>query len=519
MAAGSDSQGLKIAVAAFVTLTVVLAVATYFAYSSYSEASAKLVAQQAEASKWQTEAGNRVRNFDALKERAGYKTVEDFDGLQAQIKKDSEALAAELTRISTQLKELVGQYQNAGGSQAKIAELQLAADQAINAVTSLPEPNRTFAETQARIVQLLDNLTQLSTQLALDNEHLQTTLKSTDQVNQQQLGVQTEEVRKSKDDLAKEHDRHENERQDLLRKYDELQNLTAQQATEIAGLKQQLAQMKDTTDRQRATLMAQLREWRARVEQNEDVMDTPDGVVQFVDYDRGEVRTNVGRVQGARERMQLSVFDRNSAGLPTEKPKALIELIQVGDRTSVGRIVRTNSPSDPIRNQDYLYSAAWSPNRPERFALIGKIDVDRDGSDDRANLKRMIAAAGGVIDYDLPPPGTGQETGQITPSTSWYVVDDRQPIRPTGAAANDGMEDGEYLKKRSQIIEEARLNGIRPISIERLLAYLGYRYGEVEPGRSEAINRDAVRSLLNPRGRPAAPATATPPAETPAPTP
>ena len=38
MAAANESQGLKIAVAVFVTLTVVLAVTTYFAYSSYDQA-------------------------------------------------------------------------------------------------------------------------------------------------------------------------------------------------------------------------------------------------------------------------------------------------------------------------------------------------------------------------------------------------------------------------------------------------------------------------------------------------
>ena len=37
-AAANESQGLKIAVAAFVTLTVALAVTSYFLYSAYSRA-------------------------------------------------------------------------------------------------------------------------------------------------------------------------------------------------------------------------------------------------------------------------------------------------------------------------------------------------------------------------------------------------------------------------------------------------------------------------------------------------
>ncbi len=510
MAAANESQGLKIAVAAFVTLTVVLAVATYFAYSSYSDAQAKFVDEQNKSRQAQQAATEAIRNFDLLKERSGYGRIEEAEAVQAAIKKDNDELATKLTGISNQIKQMVGVYQNAGGDQSKVAELQLAADQIVSQINSLPEPNRTFADTQSRLTQLLDNMSQLNTQVILDNENLRTSLKSVDQTNAQQLQVQSDEVRKSKEDLAKEHDKHEMERMDLLRRYDELQNLTAQQATDIAGLKQQLAQLKDSTDKQRDTLLAQLRQWREQVEKDEDVMDTPDGRVQFVDYDRGEIRTDVARNQGARERMQFAIFDKDSPGLPTDKPKGLVELIQVTDNGSVARIIRTNTPSNPIRPSDFLYSAAWSPNRPERFALIGKIDVDRDGVDDRENLKRMIQAAGGVVDYDLPPPGAGRETGELSGSTSWYVLDDRDPIRPSGLASLEGLDDQDYLKKRGEMIQEARLNGVRPISIERLLAYLGYRFGQKEVGRVEAANPDATRNLLNPRGiptQPAAPAT------------
>ena len=41
-AAANESQGLKIAVAAFVVLTVALAVTSYFMYSAYSRSEAQL---------------------------------------------------------------------------------------------------------------------------------------------------------------------------------------------------------------------------------------------------------------------------------------------------------------------------------------------------------------------------------------------------------------------------------------------------------------------------------------------
>ncbi len=42
MAAANESQGLKIAVAAFIALTVILTVTSYFLYSAYSTAEARL---------------------------------------------------------------------------------------------------------------------------------------------------------------------------------------------------------------------------------------------------------------------------------------------------------------------------------------------------------------------------------------------------------------------------------------------------------------------------------------------
>ncbi len=110
--------------------------------------------------------------------------------------------------------------------------------------------------------------------------------------------------------------------------------------------------------------------------------------------------------------------------------------------------------------------AAWLASRPGvvRFALIGRIDVDRDGDDDRAEVRRLIEAAGGLVDYDLPP--GGRESGQIGPMTTWYVVDDR-------AAAGPSRDGGADQKRREAAIARARSEGVRPLRVERLLGVLG----------------------------------------------
>jgi hypothetical protein len=146
-----------------------------------------------------------------------------------------------------------------------------------------------------------------------------------------------------------------------------------------------------------------------------------------------------------------------------------------------------------------------------RFALIGKIDVNRDGKDDREDLRRMIEDAGGVVDYDLPPPEYGKEHGKLSARIAWYVTDERPPLRDFFQKKTDVTlaQQTEFQKKYGQAVKDARLEGIRPMPVGRLLAYLGYEMGTPLIGQAEAINSPALRRLIEPRktGRqPASPA-------------
>jgi hypothetical protein len=154
-------------------------------------------------------------------------------------------------------------------------------------------------------------------------------------------------------------------------------------------------------------------------------------------------------------------------------------------------------PTDPLRTGDIVYSAAWSPNSPTRFALVGKIDVNRDGRDDRQELRRMIEEGGGVVEYDLPPPWVGRESGKLSPRIDWYVTDDREPLRDIFMAHSEPMEkmQSELDKRKGEVTKEARLEGIRPMPIEKLLAYLGYDINTPVLGRPEAVNQDAMRRV------------------------
>jgi hypothetical protein len=178
--------------------------------------------------------------------------------------------------------------------------------------------------------------------------------------------------------------------------------------------------------------------------------------------------------------MRMMIQDANSRAVLTEKPKGSIELTAVGDTFSRARILKIDNPTDPIQVGDIVYSPVWSPNRPTRFALIGAIDMDRDDKDDREELKRLIDESGGLVEFDLPPPNVGDETGTLKPRIDWYVVDARLPLR--GAPP----EQAKPPKRVGEVVKEARLMGIRPMTIERLLAFLGHDMNAQAPGQAEA---------------------------------
>ena len=242
----------------------------------------------------------------------------------------------------------------------------------------------------------------------------------------------------------------------------------SQKNVEIAALQKRIVQQQEEFSRQRDTLSAIVANAQHdQLDGRRRPPEVPGGYVIGVDNARQEVVVNITGRQGAHTRMKMAVFDALSPRVPDEKLKGVIELTCVGEQSSTARVLESSSSLGPIRVGDMIFSPVWSPGAPTRFALIGKIDVNRDGNDDHDELKRVIEEMGGVIDFDLPSPDVGKEIGVLTPRIDWYLTDDR-----TRSPA------GPLPQRTSAVIKEARLNGIRPMPIERLRAFLGHGIGE-----------------------------------------
>lgn len=517
MAAANESHGLKIAVAAFITLSVILSVTSYFLYSAYSSAEGRRELADQEASKAKTAQSAILTQYEDMRTRIGTR-VTDYEPAKAEIDTHFKKIDDRLNNLMNQVNTAVEKAKAAGAQGPELDDTKAKIQQAIASLRS--EPNKTYSSALDRITELMENLSLLSTELSLNHFDLRQRLESATNVSKAQVDVQTKAATDSHNDLEAEHKKHDEERGTLLTKVETLTGDNDKKTTQIANLSTQLKQQQDDTAREKDLLTTIIRELRDRVERQENTLDHPDGYLTYVDYESREVQLNINRRMGARPQMVMTVFDAHSPGIPTEKPKGTIELTKVGDQFSIARIIKTVSPIDPLRPGDIVYSPAWSPNTPMRFALVGKMDVNRDGKDDREELKRMIQEAGGVVDFDLPPLEVGKETGKLTPRIDWYVIDDRTPYRDVYTVRQSDaslLRQSQMEKRMGEVIKEARLDGIRPMPIGRLLNYLGYDINTPLIGRAENVNAPALRRLTAPRrqGESTKPAAGTPKAAEP----
>ncbi len=503
MASSNDSQGLKIAVAVLVALTVMLLVGTYFAYSEYDKAATNLVAAKKEAADKASAAAAALRDFQALRDRAGYSDVASSADVLKKITDDQDATVKKLSELDAELNEAVAEAQKAGATEAEIEQLRGDIRQLAQRYADESTQSPTLKSSLDTAIDIAANQARLAMAFMVDDAKLRDSLSGVNSVNKAELDVQTEAVSAANNKLNTEIAKYEEIRAEQAVRLDNLQTANVQLQAQLDAATAALEKATDTYKTDLTELTTQLGDLREQSERSEIVLDVPDGEIEYVDFSRNEVLVNVTRRQGAKPQLMLTLFDADSPGLPTDKPKGKIQLIQVGEKQSIGKIVDIFDAKNPVRAGDLVYSAAWSPNEPQQFALIGKIDMNRDGRDDREDLRRLIEAAGGTVTYDLPPHGEGPESGELSALIAWYVRDELEPIRTPGnrdEIERLSQEEQASVKDESDAIERARSLGIRLLPIQRLLSSLGYKPGMVMPGRVEAQNLSAIRDILNPSG-------------------
>jgi hypothetical protein len=544
-ASSNESFGLKIATALSIALTVVLLVSVYFLNSNYNLEYEKRVKAEADARK----EGERTREFttayNAVRTDLGYPAIEDLEQVKAAMKKDQEQLKAEVQSITKEVTDIVTEFQKKAESKgvdpAQYEALKTRAKEVVDGFIN--NPDQSYKSQVSRLKDLTVNQAKLTTTLAVNYIDLRRDLELANKVNSDAKKVVEDGLASAKAELDATIKKDEEARSTLVKDNQTKADAIAATETRLTNIVNENQTKSERREKTIAELSSVIRDIRDQQARKEDVMNKPGGRVTYVKYGDGTVRVNVNRAQGVRNLMRFTIFDKNAAGITSDHPKAAVELVKVGDPQrgeydSLARIVKTYDPADPIRYNDFIFSVGWSYDHPQRFALIGKIDINRDGRDDRADLIRMIEAAGGVVEYDLPPPNTdrtpgqqavarafarlgepvpspvGRSSGKISGLAYGYVTDTRPSLLVfQKKAADPTKEDTAFLQEESQATKEARDNSVRPLPLEKLLNMLGYDYSAPIEGRREAFDKFSIKELLKPKtgaisGQP--PSSATP---------
>ncbi len=210
-------------------------------------------------------------------------------------------------------------------------------------------------------------------------------------------------------------------------------------------------------------------------------LEAPDGEVVWVNQVDGTVYIDLGYQDGLRRQTSFSVYDHNVANALTAEPKGTLEVVHVNEDMSVAKITSDNFAKDkllnPILKGDKIISAIFHRGEPDRFAIVGKIDIDGDGRSDLPLLLRLIERNGGVVDAFVDESGNKGGASKVTPRTKYLVMGEKPTDRT----------DPEILDAYNDMVALADNNGVRVIPLKDLLDHVGFE-GQ---GRSVGLGRTA----------------------------
>lgn len=424
-----DNQGIQIAMIVFILTTLLFMVTTYFGYSSSTALKGELE-----------------------------KAKSDLSAAEGQ-RNSAETLA-------TDLKTAIGidPATDDAGTKARVAELTAQYGQGL-----LPENQNLLGIIQERTQRVTDLSQQLAT-AAQQNQQLRVETSGA-------LAAKDAELANAK---AREAEAHQGfslamkEKNDYIAANDavnkgyldaknqmkiDLDKATAESQTLVAAAQK---------ERDEAIRRAQMKQDELNVIKN-DTPDQYDGRVLGVVPATKTVLLDVGRADGIMPKVSFTIYDSGDNNVRTATKKASVEVTRVlGAHRCEARITDTDYVNPIVRN-DFIYSPVWSPGTRIGIALLGDMDYDQDGLDDREYLRSLIERNGGRIDAEDVD---GVMKGTMTVDTRYIVVGE-----------------GELMDSANDMLRRAKELTIERMSVDELLDLIS------PPGRARSIRfgKGAVR--------------------------
>jgi hypothetical protein len=424
--AARENQGLQIALIIFALLTVILGATTYYFFNEMTKETAKLAKAEASASTAQQSADQALEQVSAIKALIGATPEEQVDAIKKRFD-------------DTDMK--------------KLGKTLPAAKQNYRQLALHLEDQRRKSE--AANVLLVAQIKQLEEKIT-GNEQ-----------------ARTGEIKKYSDQAVAETKDKEQERGKFNEDRERFTKDTAEikKVGEDARKKVEASLAVAAKDIQQLqggvkSLNVEKQELLAKIEKRSVSSGAIDGKVTRVDQRLKSVWINVGWEEGLKQQVSFTVLPAGENNVEAIA-KAKIEVTEVvGPHLATARIVE-DDPRNPIVTGDKVFSPAWEAGEVQHFALVGLMDLDGDGSNDRQKVRGIIELNGGVIDAELTDEGKVLGPG-VSVKTDFLVLGER----PTDAAAKNKGE--KFLDNYAKLIDQAEKSGVQSIKVDVLMRQIGY---------------------------------------------
>lgn len=450
-AASSKPTAVHFTLAFFVTTTLILGVIVYLNSKELSKAQADANAARDTATKNQNDFTKLLDEVNSLSRTLGYQgeigePTDNPDQLQDGTMHKS--LFRDLVRYGRDVAQ-------PSPSAPNVAETTLAMRTEIDAKAGQ------IAQLQQEVKDAVARLDAETTSHRQERQKIQDSQMASEKQFQDKV-LEQNEILKSKDD---EIERLSNQRQQALA-----------EKTQIA---EELVRVRKEKDAEIAQLIDRVIFLKRKLEELENVsFEVPDGqVVRVISGGQGKVWINLGRLDGLRNQTSFSVYVKAHDGVArsTNDIKAKIEVTEVTeDHLSVARIIMEDK-SRPIQEGDPIYTPLWTAGQKERFAFIGDIDINGDGTQDRELLHGILANVGAEIEFEIDDHGDRVPAdGKLGVHTKFLVIGDIPDASKVPNFDTERRAEIEKIQAEYRALEEEALrSGVRPVHLSDFLTWAG----------------------------------------------
>jgi len=276
----------------------------------------------------------------------------------------------------------------------------------------------------------------------------------------------------------------------------ELTRLLQQREADIDNLRTKTDQEKQNLNQRIVKLSTALqRKERILANLDQQSFEIPDGEILTVNYQLGLVWINLGSADNLPERGTFSIYAKSNNGIgrgekidPNNPDKTVywkhgpkdikgaIEITRIlGPHRAEARIVPDKGDDNkPFAAGDLLYSPAYTPGQINSFAFAGLFDFNDDGISDAESLKADVIRSGGRVSVFV-----GENiTNKYAKKRPAVSIQDKFLVRGLIPDLTESPVDKReahklMIQEYGKMIQEAKDNGVRIISMNDFLAYMG----------------------------------------------